>query len=98
MGVLSVIDAFYVERASGAPVVGDIYWSPVPFVDEVPRILDATVATPASPSKLCVREAAAADFSHRTRGVIPGASLRDTEEAVVIKAKRRPVVVLSAFP
>ena len=47
MGVLQLFDSFYCSAKKGAPL-RDVYWTPVPQIEEVPRVLDVKRSDPHS--------------------------------------------------
>jgi len=99
MGILQVFDCFYEDSPAGATVEpGQIYWVPTPDVDEVPRILDVERASAAEHevSRYEIKQVEAHHFTKRDRLPIKRLNLGETEELLIAKAKRRPVVVLAS--
>jgi hypothetical protein len=98
MGVLQLFDTFYVNgSADGAPMPGDIYWVPVPTVDEVSRVLDVCRVDPRVHDAFEYRilDVQRQHFTERTdRLPLKLLQLEATEELMISKAKRRPAVVL----
>lgn len=98
MGVLQLISKFYEERPAGGGVdVGDLWWVPVAFIDQVPRMLDVerASATDHYATKFTIREVGSTDFRSKPKLPVKLLNLEDTEELLIAKAKRRPVVILS---
>ena len=98
MGFLQLFDEFYTDsEPTGAPAVGDIYWAPVPEVNEVPRILDVLRADPEehSATSFEIVDIKREHFSQRDRLPIKRLNLGETEELIIAKGKKRPVLVLS---
>ncbi|WP_089729915.1 hypothetical protein [Candidatus Thiosymbion oneisti] len=100
MGILQVFDDFYEDVPAGTvPAPGHLFRVPTPNVEEVPRILDVERATPTeheiTSCEIC--EIAKHHFSKRERLPIKRLALGDTEELIISKAKKRPVVVLSVI-
>jgi hypothetical protein len=98
MGVLQVFDRFYVEsKDDRSPSPGDIYWVPVPYIEEVPRVLDVRRADPRDHQSIEyeIQQVQPHHFTERPgRLPIKLLTLHATEELLIAKAKRRPAVVL----
>jgi hypothetical protein len=97
MGVLQLFDTFYVNVGDSAPTSGDIYWVPVPAVDEVPRVLDVCRVDPRVHDAFEYRilQVERQHFTERaTRLPLKLLTLEATEELLIAKAKRRPAIVL----
>lgn len=97
MGVLQLLEGFYEATKSAVPSCGNIFWVPVPFVEEVPRILDVERSDPRDHEQIefAVRQVGSHHFKER-EGKLPVKLLKleSTEEAMISRAKRRPAVVL----
>lgn len=97
MGVLQLLSGFYEKAASGKPSCGDVYWVPVPFVDQVTRVLEATRADPRNHAEFdfFIQQIEARHFTKRNdRLPLKLLHLESTEEAVIARAKKRPAIVL----
>lgn len=98
MGVLQIFESFYTTSDKhGQPAAGDIYWVPVPFTEETPRIFDVKRADPRDHTKLEYEIVEIADRhfkERRDRLPIALLSLGATEELLIAKAKKRPAIVL----
>ena len=101
MGIVQLIDPFYVKLPGDtfrrASVVGQFCWVPVTHLDPIPRILDVERADPQEhyATKFSLRNMSDGDFKKKTRLPIKALSLRETEELVVHRAKRRPAIIIS---
>jgi len=69
----------------------------VAHLNPVPRILDVERADPQEhyATKFSIRNMTDGDFKKKTRLPIKALSLRETEDLVIHRAKRRPVVIVS---
>jgi len=97
MGVLQLLSGFYEKAAPGKPQCGDVYWVPVPFVDQVLRVLEATRSDPRNHSELefVIQQIQSRHFTKRDdRLPLKLLHLESTEEAIVARAKKRPSIVL----
>ncbi|HDP0036252.1 hypothetical protein DGG96_16990 [Legionella qingyii] len=99
MGILQVFSTFLEDTPSTKPEPGSIYWVPTPNVEEVTRILDIERATP---DEHCVtnfeiKQMSSVHFTSRERLPIKKLNLGDTEELIISKGKKRPVIILSAI-
>ena len=101
MGIVQLIDPFYVELSGDTfrrtSVVGQFCWVPVTHLDPVPRILDVERADPQEhhATKFSIRNMTDGDFKKKTRLPLKALSLRETEELVIHRAKRRPAIIIS---
>ena len=101
MGIVQLIDPFYMKLPADtfrrAGVVGQFCWVPVTHLDPVPRILDVERVDPQEhyATKFSIRNMTNGDFKKKTRLPIKALSLRETEDLVIHRAKRRPVVIVS---
>ncbi len=102
MGITQVIDEFYVQLPSDTfrkvPIVGQFCWIPAPHLDPVPRILEVERLRPEEhyASKFMIRNMTDQDFTKETKLPIKYLSLRETEELIVAKAKKRPAIIVAA--
>lgn len=98
MGILQVFDNFYeIDAEKTKPQPGDIYWVPTADISEVPTILDVTRSTPEEHevTSFEVKQIENYHFTERERLPIHRLNLGNTEELLISKAKKRPVVVLA---
>lgn len=102
MGIVQLIDPFYLKLPDDtfrrASVVGQFCWIPVTHLDPIPRILDVERADPQEhyATKFSIRNMTDGDFKKKTRLPIKVLSLRETEELVIHRAKRRPAIIISS--
>lgn len=84
------------EKCDGI-AVGQFVWCPVPHLEEVPRILEVDRASSHEhyATKFEIVQLNGDHFKERTKLPIKALSLRDTEELLISKAKRRPCVVVA---
>ena len=101
MGIVQLIDPFYVKLPDDtfrrASIVGQFCWVPVTHLDPIPRLLDVERFDPQEhyATKFSIRNMTDGDFKKKTRLPIKALSLRETEDLVIHRAKRRPVVIVS---
>jgi len=101
LGIVQLIDPFYLKLPDDtfrrASVVGQFCWIPVTHLDPIPRILDVERADPQEhyATKFSIRNMTDGDFKKKTRLPIKALSLRETEELVIHRAKRRPAIIIS---
>jgi len=101
LGIVQLIDPFYVKLPDDtfrrASIVGQFCWVPVTHLDPIPRLLDVERFDPQEhyATKFSIRNMTDGDFKKKTRLPIKALSLRETEDLVIHRAKRRPVVIVS---
>jgi len=101
LGIVQLIGPFYLKLPDDtfrrASVVGQFCWIPVTHLDPIPRILDVERADPQEhyATKFSIRNMTDGDFKKKTRLPIKALSLRETEELVIHRAKRRPAIIIS---
>jgi len=101
LGIVQLIDPFYVKLPGDtfrrASVVGQFCWVPVTHLDPIPRMLDVERFDPHEhyATKFSIRNMTDGDFKKKTRLPIKALSLRETEELVIQRAKRRPAIIIS---
>jgi len=101
LGIVQLIDPFYVRLPGDtfrrASVVGQFCWVPVTHLDPIPRLLDVERADPQEhyATKFSIRNMTDGDFKKKTRLPIKALLLRETEELVIHRAKRRPAIIIS---
>lgn len=102
MGITQVIDTFYVSLDSETyrkiPVIGQFCWIPAPHLDPIPRIIEVERTRPEEhyATKFLIRNMTIKDFTKKTKLPIKMLSLRETEELIGYKAKKRPAIIVSA--
>jgi hypothetical protein len=100
MGILQVFPKFFEVVPEGAiPEPGHLYWAPTPEVDEVPRILDVQRATPDEhrATEFEITEVGRHHFKQRDRLPVKKLNLGETEELLIAKGKKRPVVIIAGI-
>lgn len=102
MSLAEVIDSFY-ELLPDAnfrkvPVVGQVCWVPAPRLETVPFILDVERSSPTEhyATKFDLRQMTNSDFRSKNRLPLKLLNLRDTEELVVARTKRRLAIIVAA--
>jgi hypothetical protein len=101
MGISQVVSPFYEalpqETFRKAPVVGQICWVAVPRLEQIPFVLDVERVDPTEhyATKFTLRQMKTGDFRSKNRLPIKLLNLRDTEELVVQRAKRRLSIVVT---
>jgi hypothetical protein len=102
LGIVQLIDPFYIRLPDKTfrkiSLVGQFCWIPVIHLDPIPRILDVERADPQEhyATKFEIRNMTGDDFRKKTRLPIKSLSLRETEELVIHRAKKRPAIVICA--
>jgi len=102
MGITQILDPFYISLPSETfrkvPSVGQFCWVPVPHLDPIPRILDIERADPTEhyATKFSIRNMQNKDFRKKPRLPIKMLSLRETEELIICRTKKRPGIIISA--
>lgn len=101
MGITQIIDPFYTklpeEECYKKPRVGQFCWLPVIHLDGIPRLLDVERAEPTEhyATKFSIRKMTANDFKKKARLPIKMLNLRETEEIIIHRAKKRPAVIIA---
>jgi|SRR5579872_2252427 len=100
MGVLQYFDNFFEKKPKEetSPQIGDIWWVPTLEVNEVPRIFEALRVAPQGHeiTEFVIKEINQQHFTQRERLPIKLLTLAETEELIITKAKKRPVILLSS--
>src|SRR6266852_5481256 len=102
MSLAEIIEPFYEMLPDSSfrkvPVVGQICWVPVPRLETIPFILDVERSSPTQDyaTKFDLRQVATSDFKSKNRLPLKLLNLRDTEELVVARSKRRLAIILAA--
>jgi len=104
MGITQLIDPFYrnlpLDKFRKEPTIGQLCWTPAPHIDKIPKLLEVERADPKEvyATKFQLRELLESDFRQRAKLPIKSLNLRETEELIVNKAKKRPAIVVWASP
>jgi len=102
MGITQVIDPFYqsldLKTLKNKPVVGQFCWIVSPHIDKIPRIMDVERESPTEhlATKFRIRNMTDQDFRKKQKLPIISLTLRETEELLIQKAKRRLAVTVAA--
>lgn len=100
MGILQIIDNFYEELPQDSfrkiPVVGQLCWLPVVHLNRIPNILDVERADPKEHyiTKFQIRQMNRDHFG-KVRLPLKALGLREAEELVIHRAKKRPAIIIS---
>lgn len=100
MGILQVFDKFLEDTPPNSkPEPGSMYWAPTSDIDEVTRILEVERATPDEHciTNFEIKQINNEHFTNHQRLPIKKLDLGNTEELIITKAKKRPVVILSVL-
>lgn len=103
MGVTQLIEPFYqllpAEIFRRAPTPGQLCWVPVPFLEHAPFIFDVERASSEEhyATQFSARPMTDQDFRKKERLPIKALRLKDTEELLAVRAKRRPAIILSDY-
>ena len=91
-----ICDGIY-EAGRGLSV-GHFVWCPVPYLDEVPRILEVERASSEAhyATKFEIVQMSGDHFKRKSKLPIKALALGETEELLISKAKKRPCIVVSA--
>jgi len=101
VGIEQVLKAFYIDLPAAtfrkAPLVGQFFWTVIPFLEKLPWILDAQRADPTEHRIIQgeVRAVNPTDFRPKSRLPIKVLQLRETEEFLVQRSKKRLAVVVA---
>lgn len=102
MGIVQIIDPFYVTLPNGSfrrtPTLGQLCWIVSPHVYPIPKIMDVERADPQEhfATKFQIRDMnPRVDFKVKNRLPIKALALRDTEELLIQRAKVRPAIVVA---
>ena len=102
MGITQIITPFYLNLPSAeyrkSPRVGQFCWVPIVHLDVIPRLLDVERADPTEhyATKFTIRPLGEKDFKKKLRLPIKMLSLRETEELLIHRAKKRPAIIIAA--
>ncbi len=104
MSIEQLIDPFYrdlpAETFRKELIIGQLCWIPTLHLNKIPMILEVERADPKEvyATKFRVRNLIEKDFRQRPKLPIKSLNLRETEELIVSKAKKRPAIVVCASP
>jgi hypothetical protein len=100
MSIEHLIDTFYKNLPESIfrkeIVIGQLCWIPAPHLNKIPMILEVERADPREvyATKFRVRNLLETDFKQKAKLPIKSLNLRETEELIVSKAKKRPAIVI----
>ena len=102
MGITQVIDPFYqflnLKVLKSKPVVGQFCWIASPHIDRIPRVMDVEREKPNEhlATKFKIRNMTDQDFRKKQKLPIISLTLRETEELLIQKAKKRLAITVAA--
>lgn len=102
MGITQVIDPFYqsldLKVLKNKPVVGQFCWIAAPHIDKVPRIMEVAREndTEHYATRFTIRNMTDQDFRKKQKLPIMRLTLRETEELLIQKAKKRLAITVAA--
>jgi hypothetical protein len=101
MGITQLIDPYYQPIASSEfrkfPRIGQFCWVPIVNLDGIPRLLEVERADPTEhyATRFLIRNMGEKDFKKKNRLPIKKLSLRETEELIIYRAKKRPAIIIA---
>jgi hypothetical protein len=104
MSIEQLIDPFYKELPANTfrkePSIGQLCWIPTLHINKIPLVMEVERADPkeAYATKFKVRNLTESDFKQRAKLPIKSLNLRETEELIVNKAKKRPAIIICTSP
>jgi hypothetical protein len=102
MGITQVIDSFYqsfdLEALQNRPIVGQFCWIAAPHIDKIPRIMEVAREndTEHYATRFTIRNLTDQDFRKKQKLPIMRLTLRETEELLIQKAKKRLAITVAA--
>ena len=102
MGITQLIDPFYqsvdLKALKNRPVVGQFCWIAAPHIDIIPRIMDVQRESPNEhlATRFKIRNMTDQDFRKKQKLPIISLTLRETEELLIQKAKKRLAITVAA--
>jgi len=102
MGITQVIDPFYqsvdLRALKNRPVVGQFCWIVAPHIDKIPRIMEVDRENPNEhyATNFKIRNMTDQDFRKKQKLPIIALTLRETEELLIQKAKKRLAITVAA--
>jgi hypothetical protein len=100
-GIAQVVDPFYQALPNDSfrkvPVVGQLCWVPIPYLEKVPFLFDIERADPTEhyATKFSLRQIRSSDFRSKQRLPLKLLNLRDTDELLAQRAKRRLAIIVA---
>src|SRR4030067_3002479 len=104
MGITQLITQFYrglpKDSFRKEPTIGQLCWAPSLHINKVRMVMEVERADPkeAFATKFKLRSQSERDFRARAKLPIKSINLRQTEELIVSKAKKRPAIVVWGSP
>jgi hypothetical protein len=104
MGITQIITQFYKDLPRDTfrkePTVGQLCWVPALHINRIPMVMEVERADPKemNVTKFRIRDLTESDFKARGKLPIKSLNLRETEELVVSKAKKRPAIIVWGSP
>jgi hypothetical protein len=101
-GIAQIVDPYYeplpAESYKRLPVVGQLCWIPTPQLETTPFIFDIERADPTEhfATKFSLRQMVPSDFRSKNRLPLKLLNLRNTEELIAQRAKRRLAIIVTA--
>jgi len=102
MGITQVVDPFYqsldLKALKNKPIVGQFCWIASPHIDRIPRVMDVEREKPNEhlATKFKIRNMTDQDFRKKQKLPIISLTLRETEELLIQKAKKRLAITVAA--
>jgi len=102
MGITQIIDPFYqpldLKALKNRPVVGQFCWIAAAHIDKIPRIMEVERADPTEhfATNFKIRNMTDQDFRNKGKLPIWSLTLRETEELLIQKAKKRLAITVAA--
>jgi hypothetical protein len=104
MSIEQLIDPFYrdlpAEIFRKELIIGQLCWIPTLHLNKIPMIMEVERADPKEvyATKFRVRNLSEKDFRQRPKLPIKSLNLRETEELIINKAKKRPAIIVNVSP
>ena len=101
MGITQIIDPFYIKLPEDeyrkSPQIGQFCWIPIVHLEVIPRILDVKRSDPTEhfATSFKIKSMDERDFRKKLRLPIKMLNLRETEELIIHRAKKRPAVIIT---
>jgi len=104
MSIEQLIDPFYKDLPQKTfrkeTIIGQLCWIPALHINKIPMIMDVERADPKEvyATKFQVRNLSEKDFRQKAKLPIKSLNLRETEELIINKAKKRPAINVCGAP
>jgi hypothetical protein len=104
MGITQIITQFYKDLPRDTfrkePTVGQLCWVPALHINQIPMVMEVERADPKemNVTQFRIRDLTESDFKARGKLPIKSLNLRETEELIVSKAKKRPAIIVWGSP